>query len=208
MPCAAGRRGSCGHPAAAARRDPVADGQRPQAPSGRDPHTRAKNEKNVGRTVTVVEGVKGVEATPRRRRRHRRGRGRRRRRRRRCRRRRPDWRHGGATLVGGFGRPGYTGRRALDGRHGRRRVAHGRAAAGRAARRARRGQRRRRRRRSRSSSAVGRPRVPTPPVNTLIERTLGFSAIHWLEARVSANCHLMQSWHGHNRLSAGVSRFV
>ena len=31
-----------------------------------------------------------------------------------------------------------------------------------------------------------------PPVNTLIERTLGFSAIHWLEARVSAKCHLCE----------------
>jgi len=29
-----------------------------------------------------------------------------------------------------------------------------------------------------------------PPVNTLIERTLGFSAIHWLAVGVSAKCHL------------------
>jgi len=37
----------------------------------------------------------------------------------------------------------------------------------------------------------------TPPVNTLIKRTLGFLAIHWLEPTLSAKCFLSENvWAG------------
>jgi len=36
-----------------------------------------------------------------------------------------------------------------------------------------------------------------PPVNTLIKRTLGFLAIHWLEPTLSAICFLLENvWAG------------
>jgi len=56
----------------------------------------------------------------------------------------------------------------------------------------------------------GFPRQPYPRVNTLIKRTLGFLAIHWLEPTLSAKCFLSENvWAGFGafcrRVTAPVS---